>query len=104
MTLKYDTTVRGFGYYQFTDRNGRECSLQESSIARIESEDGSVSDGAIWLGIDRDPDGTVPIEKWDAALQVTVKLGVRMHLSQSQVRELLPLLTYFVEHGDLPQE
>lgn len=28
----------------------------------------------------------------------------RMHLSQSMVKEILPILTYFAEHGELPSE
>lgn len=89
-------TNRGFAIVEFKDANGNECSLQESSAVRFEDDDGSVSDGKIWFGMDKDNNGE-PVGK-------TVdghKLGARMHLTQSQVRALLPLLQYFAEHGEL---
>ena len=82
---------------RFRDSYGAYCSIQESSAARIEMEDGTVSDGKIWFGMDKESNGE-PVGK-------TVdghKLGARMHLTQTQVRQLLPHLIYFVEHGELP--
>lgn len=81
-------TNRGFNYIKFTDSYGAKCSLQESSSARILMDDGTVTDGKIWFGIDRDMNGIVP------------ESG-RMHLTQTHVKELLPLLIHFAEHGDL---
>ena len=95
-------TNRGFCLYEFKDGYGAECSLQESSAARIEMEDGSVTDGYIWLGVDKERDGFRPgkeIEIHDGSM---VKLGARMHLSQSHARDLVPLLQHFVETGELP--
>jgi len=37
-------TERGFGIFEFTDICGESCSIQESSIARID---------AIWLGVNK---------------------------------------------------
>jgi hypothetical protein len=94
--MKYKITQRGFGYYEFKDGNGAKCSLQESSAARDE--------GLIWFGMDEDFDGS-PVGKFlqpDTYHPEGTYLGARMHLSQSQVHELLPLLTYFAEHGELP--
>lgn len=84
-------TDRGFGVIRFNDAYGAKSSLQESSLARIENESGDISDGHIWFGVDRDLDGKY------------VEYG-RMHLTQTQMRELLPLLEHFVEFGVLPKE
>lgn len=73
MKIAYKQTERGFLRVLFTDRYGEVCSLQESSLA---------SEPAIWLGFDG-------------------PAGQRMHLTQEQMRELLPLLTRFVETGNL---
>ncbi len=40
-TYKFNATNRGFSLIEFTDRNGRECTLQKSSSADAE---------CIWLG------------------------------------------------------
>lgn len=37
------------------------------------------------------------------AIPKEVLLSTRMHLTQDQVRELLPILQYFVEHGELSE-
>ena len=97
-------TERGFGIFDFKDANGVECSLQESSAAQDE--------GLIWLGCNKI--GLMrfaPYEKWsEVELEqnhpggVTHTANTRMHLTQSQVRALLPALTYFAEHGVLPDE
>lgn len=73
MKITYKRTERGFLRVLFTDRYGEACSLQESSLA---------SEPAIWLGLDG-------------------PAGQRMHLTQEQVRELLPLLTRFAGTGML---
>ena len=90
------TTNRGFTYYEFKDGYGAECSLQESSAARIEMDDGSVTDGFVWLGVDKDWNGL------KVGPEGNPELGARMHLSQSTAKELISLLEYFVEHGELP--
>jgi hypothetical protein len=73
MELKrYELADRGFYGYEFLDAYQQAASIQESSLCAEE--------GHLWLGVSPD----------------------RMHLSQSQVMELLPLLNYFVENGNLP--
>lgn len=64
-------TNRGFALIYFKDRYGSKCSLQKSSMA---------SEPAIWLGIDSQ---------------------LRMHLTQEQVREIIPHLNKFAETGKL---
>jgi hypothetical protein len=96
-------TNRGFCISKFLDANGVDCSVQESSIMADE--------GHIWLGCSEiglkkftpyKGCEDVPLEQ-DAPYGVTHSANTRMHLSQSHVAELLPVLAYFVEHGSLPE-
>ena len=58
---------------------------------------------AVWLGISN-PEINVMVDGgWKAiALPEDAVVNSRMHLTQKQVRELLPLLQHFAEHGELP--
>jgi len=100
MEFNKDYTGRGFRIITFEDHYGHGCSLQKSSLA---------FENAIWLGID-DPEpkimasktpeggtGWVPYEIPDDVMCTT-----RMHLTQDEVKELLPALQHFAETGDLP--
>lgn len=89
---------RGFARAEFTDCYGVECSLQKSSLA---------TDDAVWLGANEIglkhfhagkgwQDIPTPHEMhdhWSA--------NTRMHLTREQVAALLPLLTRFVETGEI---
>jgi len=98
--LKKGYTNRGFGHIEFIDRYGDKCSLQKSSLA---------TEDAIWFGIDdaspkimasktmEGGTGWVPYE-----IPKDVLLTTRMHLTQEQVKELLPILQEFAETGELP--
>lgn len=79
--MKQTTTNRGFGLFEFEDLYGEKCTLQASSLACTP---------AIWLGTE----GRVALEG--------AHVISRMHLDQALVRELLPALQYFAEHGELP--
>lgn len=97
-------THRGFEVLRFKDSYGKNCSLQESSNA----------DGAnVWLGIsDSEPiimnrDAkklglpTTSDVGWTSYLiPQEVLISTRMHLSQEQVKELLPYLIKFAETGE----
>jgi hypothetical protein len=62
-----------------TDANGHSVSVQESSLS---------THAALWVGLD----------------QVSARrTSGRALLTQRQVRELLPLLQHFAEHGRLPE-
>ena len=94
-------TDRGFRIAEFTDHYKKRCSVQESSLASYE--------GHNWLGCDDiELKRFEPGHGWsDVALEhtpmgVTHSANTRMHLSQSMVRDLLPLLQHFAETGDLP--
>ena len=101
--MKFDTTERGLRAVTFDDRNDNECSLHESSIA---------TESCIWLGCD-DANPKVFIPYADPAWQPLdlpelpeggcYSFNTRMHLTQETVKELLPLLEYFAEHGVLPE-
>ena len=71
--MRVERTERGFELVAFIDRYGKQCSLQQSSLAEYESPGSS----AVWLGID----------------------DHRMHLDEQLVGELLPLLERWLETG-----
>jgi hypothetical protein len=82
------------------------CSLQNSSICAEE--------GHVWFGVNSNSEGVVqkngenkqyparsrPFTNAELEEQNLDVFG-RMHLSQSQVKELLPHLIRFVEEGEL---
>ena len=89
---------RGFLLGKFRDSYGHHCSLQESS-----------SGARIWLGIDSDEHGREvvaidehgnPVHDGTPAKNL-IPCG-RMHLTQADVRALLPALIHFAETGELP--
>ncbi len=51
MAFEAKVTGRGFGLVEFRDRNGQECTLQQSSAAFVDGEDHEPGAGAIWLGV-----------------------------------------------------
>ena len=93
--MKKDHTCRGFEIIKFTDSYGVECSLQESS---------SAEESKIWLGCDDanpkmlNPNGVgwVPVEMPEDYIANT-----RMHLTEKQVKSLLPHLIKFAFLGKL---
>ena len=103
--MEIKNSARGFEYSEFTDRNGAKCSLQKSSLA---------TEDAIWFGVD---DANPLIMAKDAkklGIETTETVGwvpypvpdevlltTRMHLSQEQVKELLPYLEHFAKTGEL---
>ncbi|TCU34086.1 hypothetical protein [Rhizobium azibense] len=92
--MKIEFTNRGFGRIEFTDRNGVECSLQESSLANEE---------AIWLGCNKaNPQVLVPGQSWQPVeMPEGYVANTRMHLTRDMVRELLPHLQRFVDEGTI---
>lgn len=75
--MKIEYTNRGFEIIIFLDRNEKECSLQQSSVADFETPGTS----AIWLGVTNE----------------------RMHISFEQVKKLLPHLQAWVESGSFKE-
>lgn len=70
--MKKTESDRGLTRIEFNDDYERPCVISKSSAAMKD---------CIWLGINR--------------------LGHRMHLTQTQVKELLPYLENFVKTGEL---
>jgi len=82
-----EETARHFKIIRFKDRYDTPCSLQQSSLADYNPPGSS----AIWLGVDKQQaphDGI-----FDVANQT------RMHLDLKQVKALIAVLEFWVEHG-----
>lgn len=90
--MKIETTNRGFGLIKFKDYYGIECSMQDSSLATTP---------CIWFGVDNVvPKICIKGQGWiPYPIPDEVLLSSRMHLSQDQVKELLPYLIFFAETG-----
>ena len=101
-------TERGFAIVKFTDLYGVECSIQKSSLA---------TDDAIWFGVnDANPKilaskanelGITTSENtgWISyPIPEDALLTTRMHLNRESVAALLPMLTRFVETGELSED
>ncbi len=104
--MNIEKSQRGFRFIKFEDANGNPCSLQESSAARDE--------GLVWFG--NDTKNTINVMNhlgqrgWSKVNldsiygHGNVVIDDRMHLTQSQVKDMLPYLIYFAEHGELPEQ
>lgn len=107
--IKLTKTQRGFKTGSFVDRYGSKCSIQKSSLA---------TEDAIWLGVDdanpqimcskaiemglRERTHTEADNGWTKFyVPSDVQFSTRMHLTQKQVKELLPILQKFVETGEI---
>jgi len=95
--MKRKTTNRGFGYVEFKDQKGIECSIQKSSSAMEE---------CIWLGADKiGMKVFIAGSGWQSmghldndGLHIA---NNRMHLTRKQVEKLIPILQKFVDTGDV---
>jgi hypothetical protein len=106
LVLVHGATARGFKKTTFVDRYGTACSVQKSSLA---------TEAAIWFGAEALNVQVFPSQTgqgWDTldVVAIAKSLGyrdvvdnTRMHLTQTQVQALLPLLTHFAAHGELPK-
>lgn len=92
--MEKNKTARGFGNYTFKDRYNANCSLQKSSIA---------TEDCIWLGVDEcNPQKCVSGKGWvSVPFPEDTLFTTRMHLTQDQVKELLPILKKFVKTGEI---
>lgn len=96
--MEVELTARGFMRAEFRDGNGEACSAQVSSACRDEA--------MLWLGVDEVTPKILSADHgWvDIPLPKGAFAAARMHLSQSHIRALLPLLHHFAERGELPRE
>lgn len=105
--MEKEYTKRGFGYYNFADANGIKCSLQLSSAFREVGEpdkNGNIeTENLIWFGCkDANPRELIPGKSWQPISMPKEYLAdTRMHLTQNQVKELLPILQKFVKTGEI---
>jgi hypothetical protein len=92
--MKIKQTNRGFDISEFIDKYGSKCSLQKSSAA---------SEDCIWLGVDEiKPQRLIPGKGWTPVeFPEDTLFNSRMHLTQAQVKSLLPFLQKFVKTGEL---
>lgn len=100
MKIKKEKTPRGFSIIKFEDLYGTKCSIQKSSLA---------TEDAILIGIDdanpqilasktqQGGTGWVPYD-----VPEDVLLCTKMHLTVKHVKQLLPILKFFAEIGELP--
>ncbi len=112
--IKMTPTCRGFLRGEFKDANGQSCSIQKSSAF------GGEGGELIWLGVNN-PKGDFCVLGHDDAARARnggwgwqeknlsvmfpdsdVNVPDRMHLSQAQVKALLPSLQHFAKTGELP--
>ena len=69
---------KGANKITFEDDYKQKCSLQKSN---------SALENKIWFGVDKDVNGKIIV--------------ARMHLTQAQVRDIIPYLQKFVDTGDI---
>ena len=69
---------KGLSKISFEDDYKQQCSLQKSNAAL---------ENKIWLGVEKDINGKI--------------VNGRMHLTQEQVRDILPYLQKFADTGEL---
>lgn len=96
--LRNSPNDRGLYGHRFLDRYDVECSIQNSSLATT---------SAIWFGVtDSTPFYHIDIGGHKAGDKVTLPPGTmshsRMHLTQAQVKSLIPILQEFADTGELP--
>ncbi len=107
-------TCRGFLRGEFTDANGQSCSIQRSSAF------GGADGELIWLGVNNvkgnfsvlGHDDLARLRNggwgWQEKCLSTmfpdsdINVPDRMHLTQKQVKMLLPALQHFAKTGELP--
>jgi len=75
LTIKEE---KGLSKISFEDDYKQQCSLQRSNAAL---------ENKVWLGVEKDINGKI--------------VNGRMHLTQEQVRDLLPYLQKFADTGEL---
>lgn len=91
---KFSKTNRGFGLVEFTDSNGVKCSIQQSSLA---------TQNCLWIGCSTDYYMQLsPGKGWEKVeIAQNQLVNDKMHLNESQVRQLVARLEIWLETGSL---
>lgn len=94
--MKHKTTKRDFNHTEFQDGHGVKCSAQEASFGEKP---------AIWLGCNKaDPEHLVPGKGWrPVEMPEEYLANTRMYLTQELAANLIPILEYFRDTGELPE-
>lgn len=97
--FKRSKTNHGFKKSEFVDYYGAKCSIQKSSLVEV---------NAIWFGVEEPVfkmmipgRGWTNIEIPNPDKHFVLHSGW-MHLTQEQVKEMLPTLMHFAKTGELP--
>ena len=93
-SMQKTKTHRGLALIKFKDNYGVSCRLQKSSLA---------TDHAVWFGVDDpEPKISIPGCGWvPYPIPEEVSIRTRMHLTQKQVKKLIPILQKFCKTGEL---
>ena len=92
MHLKF--TEHGYPYYRFRDRYDADCVIQKSSLA---------TENVIWMGIEK-AEAKIFVQGYGwigYPLHEAVMINSLMHLTQEQVKEILPVLQRFAKTGEI---
>lgn len=93
MKITKTKTGRGFSLIEFKDRYDIDCTIQKSSLA---------TENAIWFGAKEIGLRQMSINGWeDVKLEGDPIANNRMHLTQDQVKSLLPTLQRFADTGEI---
>ena len=90
--IEYHTNQRGFNTGVFTDANGEECSIQESSRGG----------NLIWVGCSNPGVKSFGENGWESVELPQLVANNRMHLDRSMAAALWLVLKAFAETGELP--
>jgi hypothetical protein len=103
MSLHFGHTEKGFPVITFRDRYDVACRIENSALA---------FESAVWFGVDEpDPRICIPYRKEmlpglrggrPYPIPDNVRITTRMLITREQMAALLPILTYFVQTGELP--
>jgi hypothetical protein len=76
--MRFSKIENNFIVAEFEDKNGSTCVVSDSSV---------VNEACIRLSV---------------AAAAQGEAGLKMHLNQQMAADLIPVLQYFVDHGEMP--
>jgi hypothetical protein len=97
MKIKKKITKRGFSLIEFNDFYDVKCNIQHSSLALIDA----IWIGAEDIGLKKHVKGKFTNVDLSGDENTSYIANNRMHLTQDQVKALLPTLKHFAKTGEL---